>query len=367
MWIRRWLPCLLTLLPVAGMAQGALPGHLKLPPGFAAELLAPVPGARSMAMGRAGTLFVGTQRGGKVYAVRGALGGSAQTLVLAEGLKMPNGIAFRDGALYVAEPERILRFDGIESRLERPPAPTVVVDNLPTKGMLHSWRYLAFGPDDKLYVSLGAPCNVCNEPDFGAILRMNPDGSGREYFARGVRNSVGFTWDPGNGDMWFTDNGRDMLGDDRPPDELNHATRPGLDFGFPYCHGGTISDPEFGGLGQCKDAVAPVQALGPHVAALGLRFYTGSMFPAGFRGQVLIAEHGSWNRSKEAGRTGYRVSLVRMEKGKAVAYEPFIEGFLDGDQVLGRPVDLLVAPDGSLLVSDDTAGAIYRISYRSAD
>ncbi|GMU76033.1 MAG: gluconolaconase [Gammaproteobacteria bacterium] len=367
MCIRLLTLCLLAILPGIGMAREELPAHLRLPPGFVAELLVRVPGARSMAMGPGGTLFVGTQRGGKVFAVRGALGAVPQLLVVAEGLKMPNGVAFHEGALYVAEPERILRFDGIEARLEQPPAPVVVGDSLPTKGMLHAWRYIAFGPDGKLYVGLGSPCNVCNEPGFSAILRMNPDGSGREYFARGIRNSVGFTWDPETGDLWFTDNGRDMLGDDRPADELNHATRPGLDFGFPYCHAGTISDPEFGGLGHCKDAVAPVQLLGPHVAALGLRFYTGIMFPAAYRHQVFIAEHGSWNRSKEAGRTGYRVTLVRLKQGKAVSYEPFIEGFLDGEEVLGRPVDLLVAADGALLVSDDTAGAIYRISYRKTE
>lgn len=320
-----------------------------------------------MAFGDAGTLFVGTMRGGMVYAVKDALGSQPQVRVLATGLKMPNGVAFRAGALYVAEAGRILRFDAIESRLDEPPAPVVVDDALPFKGMAHAWKYLAFGPDGKLYVTLGAPCNICDEPAFGAILRMNPDGSGREYFARGVRNSVGFTWDPASGEMWFTDNGRDMLGDDLPPDELNHAPKAGLDFGFPYCHAGTIRDPEFGAIGRCDAAVAPALALRPHTAALGLRFYTGSMFPARYRQQIFIAEHGSWNRSKAAGKTGYRVALVRLEAGKAVAYETFIDGFLDDDEVRGRPVDILVAPDGALLVSDDKAGAIYRISYARAD
>jgi glucose/arabinose dehydrogenase len=228
---------------------------------------------------------------------------------------------------------------------------------------LHSWKYLGFGPDGKLYVPIGAPCNICDEPDFGLILRMNPDGSGREVFARGVRNTVGFTWHPQTSEFWFTDNGRDMLGDDVPPCELNLAPKAGLDFGFPYCHGGTIADPQYGKLGRCADAVPPVQKLGPHVAPLGVRFYTGTMFPAGYRNQVFIAEHGSWNRSKEAGRTGYRVSLVRLLDGKAVGYETFMGGFLDGDTVLGRPVDIAVATDGSLLVSDDAHGAIYRVSY----
>jgi glucose/arabinose dehydrogenase len=192
---------------------------------------------------------------------------------------------------------------------------------------------------------------------------MNPDGTGREVVATGIRNSVGLAWHPSTGELWFTDNGRDMLGDDVPACELNRAPRSGLDFGFPYCHGGTIPDPQLGKPGSCSSAVAPVQQLGPHVAPLAVKFYTGRMFPAEYRGQVLIAEHGSWNRSKAAGKTGYRVTLVRLKGDKAVSYEPFIEGWLEGDEVRGRPVDLLVAPDGSLLVSDDQRGVIYRISY----
>ena len=193
---------------------------------------------------------------------------------------------------------------------------------------------------------------------------MNADGSGREVFARGLRNTVGFTWHPVTGELWFTDNGRDLLGDEVPPDELNRAPKAGLDFGFPYCHAGKIADPEFGKLGRCEDAVPPAQALGPHVASLGVKFYTGSMFPAEYRNQIFIAEHGSWNRTPAAGKTGYRVTLVRLKDGKPVSYEPFVEGFLEGEGVAGRPVDLLVAPDGSMLVSDDSRGAIYRISYR---
>jgi glucose/arabinose dehydrogenase len=213
-------------------------------------------------------------------------------------------------------------------------------------------------------VTVGVPCNVCEvEEGFGTILRMNPDGSDRQVYATGIRNSVGLDWRPGTGELWFTDNGRDMLGDDVPPCELNRVSRPGQNFGFPFCHGGTIPDPQFGKLGRCADAEPPVQALGPHVAPLGLRFYTGRMFPEAYRGQAFIAEHGSWNRSKAAGRTGYRIALVRLQGDRSVAYETFAEGWLDGDQVRGRPVDLLVAPDGSLLVSDDERGAIYRISY----
>jgi glucose/arabinose dehydrogenase len=238
----------------------------------------------------------------------------------------------------------------------------VVTDRLP-KDRHHGWKFIAFGPDGKLYVPVGAPCNIC-EPDadrYANIMRMNADGSGLETFARGVRNTVGFDWDPRSRDMWFTDNGRDWMGDDSPPDELNHAPRAGMHFGFPYCHGGTISDPEFGRRRPCSDFTPPAQNLGPHVAALGMRFYSGEQFPAQYRNQILIAEHGSWNRSK---KIGYRVSLVRLENGKATAYEPFATGWLQGEDPWGRPADVLVMPDGSLLVSDDFAGAIYRIRYR---
>jgi glucose/arabinose dehydrogenase len=355
---------LTTLAANALLAAPADPSFLRLPPGFVAETLVEgIPNARSMALGSDGTLFVGTRQAGAVYAITGALSGRGVVIKLAGGLRMPNGVAFRDGALYVAEPQRILRWPAIESRLADPGPPEVIVADLPFKNMLHAWKYIAFGPDGLLYVPIGAPCNVCREPGYGVLLRMRPDGSGREVFATGIRNTVGFTWHPQTGELWFTDNGRDMLGDDVPACELNRAAKPGLDFGFPYCHAGAIPDPEFGETGKCADAVPPVQALGPHVAPLGVKFYTGEMFPAEYRGQVLIAEHGSWNRSKEAGRTGYRVTLVRLRGDAPLSYEPFIEGWLDGDTIRGRPVDLLVAPDGSLLVSDDQAGAIYRVRY----
>lgn len=357
-------------LPVMGAADpAAVVGELRVPPGFEVTLLAKVPGARSMALGKKGTLFVGTMRGGNgtVFAVRDAFAPAPKVLPIATGLTMPNGVAFHDGALYVAEPQRILRLEGIEERLDEPPQPEAVITNLPYKNASHAWKYIGFGPDGKLYVPLGVPCNVCNEPEFGVIMRMNADGTQREVFARGIRNTVGFTWHPVTGELWFTDNGRDMMGDDLPPCELNHAPKAGLHFGFPYCHGGSIPDPEFGTLGRCEDTVAPAQALGPHVAPLGLRFYDGSMFPQPYRNQIFIAEHGSWNRSATAGKTGYRVTLVRIDNGKAIGYETFMDGFLDGDQVRGRPVDLLVAPDGALLVSDDAAGAIYRVTYRGTE
>ena len=353
----------LSLVAACGQSAESMP-DFRLPAGFKIEeLVTGVTNARSMTWGDAGTLFVATRQAGKVYAVRGALSGKPEILTIAEKLSMPNGVAFRDGSLYVAEPRRLLVLPAIETRLEDPPAPVAVGEELPYKGALHSWKYIAFGPDGRLYVPIGAPCNVCDAPGFGLIMRMQPDGSQREVVARGVRNSVGFDWDPSSGDLWFTDNGRDMLGDEVPACELNHATGLNQDFGFPYCHGGDVADPEFGKLGRCSDAQPPAQRLAPHAAPLGMKFYTGSMFPAQYRGQVFIAEHGSWNRSKEAGKTGYRVSLVRLEKGRPVGYETFLEGFLEGDRVLGRPVDILLAPDGSMLVSDDQRGVIYRVSY----
>ena len=335
---------------------------ITLPAGFAIELVARVENAREMALGAKGTLFVGSMQAGKVYAVRLYPGAPAEVLTIATGLSLPVGVAVRGDALYVSAIDRVLRFDDIENRLTSPPKPVVVTDRLP-KDRHHGWKFIAFGPDGKLYVPVGAPCNIC-EPEanrYANIMRMNPDGSGLETFARGIRNTVGFDWDPRTQELWFTDNGRDWLGDDSPPDELNHAPKAGMHFGFPYCHGATISDPEFGRRRPCADFTPPVQNLGPHVAALGMRFYTGTQFPEAYRNQILIAEHGSWNRSK---KIGYRVSLVRVENGKGVAYEPFATGWLQGETPWGRPADVLVMPDGSLLVSDDYAGAIYRITYR---
>jgi glucose/arabinose dehydrogenase len=346
----------------AAADRTALLQALELPPGFHIEIAVDdVPGARSMALGDKGTLFVGTQKAGKVYAIPGAVDGKPRVLTLATGLNWPNGVAFRDGALYVAEISRINRYDGIEDQLESPPKPAVVTAELP-RDTHHGWRYIAFGPDGKLYVPLGAPCNVCDQPKYAQILRMNPDGSGREVFARGVRNTVGFTWQPGTNEMWFTDNGRDWLGDDKPPCELNHAPRAGLHFGFPFCHGGDIKDPEFGNLGDCAKAVPPARRLDAHVAPLGVKFYTGTQFPEEYRNQIFIAEHGSWNRSE---RAGYRIMLVKVNGGKTLSYEPFVTGWNQPKNVIGRPVDLLVLADGSMLVSDDSAGVIYRITYRA--
>ena len=351
------------LIAAAVTAVGAeLPlDKIKLPPGFAIELVARVPNAREMTFGAKGTLFVGSMDAGKVYAVTLKSTGPATVTTIATGLARPVGVAFRDGALYVSAIHRILRFDDIESRLDHPPQPVVVSDRFPGESH-HGWKFIAFGPDGKLYVPVGAPCNIC-EPDpdrYAVITRMNADGTGFEVVARGLRNSVGFDWDPRTKELWFTSNGRDWLGDDLPPDTLNHAPKAGLHFGFPYCHAGTIPDPEFGQKRSCREFAAPAQNLGPHVAPLGMRFYTGTQFPPAYRNQVFIAEHGSWNRSR---KIGYRLALVRVENNRAQSYEPFATGWLQGETAWGRPADVQVAPDGSLFVSDDLAGAIYRISY----
>ena len=356
-----WL-CGVVLSAWVAWARGAeLPlDEIKLPSGFSIELVARVPSAREMTLGAHGTLFVGST-GGSVYAVT-RTGGSAAVKIVASGLNRPVGVAFRDGSLYVSAVSRILRLDDIENRLDRPPAPVVVTDRFPTDAA-HGWKFIAFGPDGKLYVPVGAPCNICESDTdrYALIARMNPDGSDLEVYARGLRNSVGFDWDPRTHELWFTNNGRDYLGDDAPPDTLNHAPKPGLNFGFPYCHAGTIPDPEYGRKRPCAEFAPPAQDLGPHVAALGMRFYSGTQFPAAYRNQIFIAEHGSWNRSR---KIGYRVTLVRLEGGRAVAYEPFATGWLQGEKAWGRPADVLVDRDGSLLVSDDSAGAIYRIAYR---
>lgn len=351
----RMVPLLLVLAPAA---QAAL-SDIELPPGFVIEEYADVPKARSLAMGDRGTLFVSTRKARSVYAVVENDDGSTRTIEILDDMSTPNGIAFFDGDLYVAEIDTVYRFADIEDNLDAVPQGEVLDIELPSDRH-HGWRYIGFGPDGKLYISIGAPCNVCNEFGYAEIVRMNPDGSGRETYASGVRNSVGFTWHPQTGELWFTDNGRDMMGDDIPPCELNRAPRQGLHFGFPYCHGGDIPDPEYGKGRDCADFTPPARKLGPHVAPLGIRFYTGEMFPPEYRGQIFIAEHGSWNRSK---KIGYRVMLVRLDGNEVVAYEPFAQGWLQDEQYSGRPVDLIVDDDGSLLVSDDYAGKIYRIRY----
>jgi glucose/arabinose dehydrogenase len=337
---------------------------IKLPPGFSISVYAEVPNARSMCWGDNGTLFVGNRNADKVYAVvDNDQDGKADTVyVIDSDLQTPNGVAFRDGSLYVAEISRILRYDSIESRLNNPPKPKVVYDKYPTDAH-HGWKFIAFGPDGKLYVPVGAPCNICDrkEPVYASITRMNPDGTGMEIYAKGVRNSVGFAWHPDTKELWFTDNGRDQLGDDIPNDELNHAPQAGMHFGYPYIHQGDTPDPEFGKGKNAGDYAAPAQLLGPHVAALGMRFYTGNMFHAEYKNRIIIAQHGSWNRSQPI---GYRVMMATLEGNKVVKYEPFAEGWLQpNNDVLGRPVDVEIMKDGSLLISDDKNGAIYRVVY----
>src|SRR6267378_2466185 len=353
-----------------GYFTGMLPsaaaelGEITLPSGFRIAVYAgDVPGARQMAAGPAGVVFVGSRAEGKVYAVvdRDGDARADQVHVVASGLNSPSGVAFRDGALYVGAVNRVLRFRDVARDLARPPRPEVVSDAYPSDAH-HGWKFLAFGPDGKLYVPVGAPCNICTPPGplHATITRLDLARGRPEVVARGVRNSVGFDFQPTTGELWFTDNGRDMLGDDQPPDELNRLARVGEHFGFPFCHGNGIRDPEHNAGRSCGEFTAPARELGPHVAAIGMRFYTGRMFPEKYRGGIFIAEHGSWNRSTPI---GYRVSFVKVENGRATSYESFASGWLKGNTASGRPADVLVLSDGSLLVSDDQAGRIYRITY----
>lgn len=338
---------------------------IKMPPGFSISVYAEVEGARSMVMSPSGTLFVGTQGAGKVYAVKDINGDhiADKMWTIATGLNSPNGVAVKNGALYVAEISKVTKFSDIENNIAKPSKGVVIYDKFPTDAP-HGWKYIAFGPDGKLYVPVGAPFNI-GIPDerHASLFRMNDDGTGIEKFASGIRNTVGFTWHPTTHELWFTDNGRDMLGDDTPFDELNTAPKAGMNFGYPYYHSGTIKDPEFGGTHNASEFTPPALNLGPHVAALGLKFYTANMFPARYKNQIFIAEHGSWNRTK---KIGYRVSLVTMTNGKATRYETFANGWLNETTQVpwGRPVDVLVLADGSMLVSDDYAGVIYRITYK---
>ncbi|MEX0314644.1 MAG: sorbosone dehydrogenase family protein [Allomuricauda sp.] len=342
--------------------------NLNLPEGFKIEVFAEgIDGARSMAMGDDGTLFVGTRNENTIYALQDLDGDfwAEKMMVLDTTLEAPNGVAFKDGALYVAEVSRLLKYPNIEKQLTDLPDPEVIYDDYPTE-FHHGWKYIAFGPDDKLYVPVGAPCNICERSDederFATITRMDADGSNREIYAKGVRNTVGFTWHPETDELWFTDNGRDMMGDDVPPCELNRVSEAGQHFGYPYCHGGTVKDPEFGDQYPCSDFVPPVQPMGAHVAPLAVKFYEGSMFPEKYKDYVFVAEHGSWNRSS---KVGYRISMVKLDGNKAVSYETFIDGWLDEEkqEAFGRPVDLLFLKDGSMLISDDFGDAIYRVSY----
>ncbi|MBS1486672.1 MAG: sorbosone dehydrogenase family protein [Bacteroidetes bacterium] len=352
---------------ITGISASLPLEKIKLPTGFSISVFAEVQNARSLAMSANGTIFVGNRDGDKVYAVKDENGdGKAdKKWVIASGLNMPNGVAVRNGDLYVAEVNRIHKFSNIESKLDNPGKSEIIYDKYPTDAH-HGWKYIAFGPDGKLYVPVGAPCNICEpeNPVYATITRMNADGTNMEIFAKGVRNSVGFTWHPVTKNLWFTDNGRDLLGDDVPPCELNTAPQAGLHFGYPYCHGGFVKDEKYGDKHPCSDFVKPAQNLGAHVAPLGLKFYTGKMFPAEYHNQIILAEHGSWNRSK---KSGYKLSLVKVDAAsKATSYTPFASGWLNEatQDVWGRPVDVLLLPDGSMLVSDDKADVIYRIVYK---
>jgi glucose/arabinose dehydrogenase len=333
---------------------------IKLPPGFKAELWASgLQNARVMTWGSKGTLFVSSRVAGNLYAVVDK-GGRREVKVLAKDLQLPNGIAFKDGTLYVAEVSKITKFENIEGNLDTLPAPKIVIDTLP-KDLPHGWKYISFGPDGKLYFNIGAPCNICLPPEtHAAIVRINPDGSGLEYVARGVRNSVGHDFHPVTKELYFTNHARDWLGEDVPNDTLHHVVKSGAHFGYPYCHQGDILDPDFGKGRSCAEFNPPLLKLGPHIAANGIRFYTGNMFPAEYKNRAFIAQRGAWNRTE---KTGYRVMTVTLQPGQPPKYELFAEGWLQNNMPWGRPNYIEWMPDGSMLLSDDYAGAIYRISY----
>jgi glucose/arabinose dehydrogenase len=346
------IPAALDKLPTA---------KLKLPPGFNIEVYAAgMANARSLAEGDKGTVFVGSRLVDKVYAIANKDGKRA-VKVLASGLYRPNGVAFRNGTLYIAELSKVSKIDKVEDVIDSPPKPTMIYDNLP-KDEAHGWKFIAIGPDNKLYVPVGQPGNnVLHDDAHGQIRRMNLDGSGAEVIARGVRNTVGFDWNPETKQLYFTDNGRDWMSEDVPEDELNRITKVGEHFGAPYCLQGNIPDPEFGWGRSCSEFTPPVGLLGPHSASLGMRFYTGNMFPKSYKNAIFVARHGSWNRSKKFGGD---VVVVKLDKdGKVKSTEPFITGFLENNSYVGRPVDVLQMKDGSLLVSDDWNGAVYRITY----
>ncbi|MCX2560901.1 PQQ-dependent sugar dehydrogenase [Acetobacter farinalis] len=365
--------CAVALSLLAGASGGGSalaapePDQLRVLAGFHIAVFSDqVPGAREIALGAQGTVFVGTMGQGVVYAVSTDKAGRATKVrTLARGLDMPVGVAFHQGALYVSEPRRIVVLRDIEHHLDAPPAPQTVADSLPYRGGDHSWKFIAFGPDGRLYVPIGAPCNICDVGhDFGRLLSMRSDGTDRQDVAFGIRNTVGFTWQPGTGALWFTDNGRDNLGDTLPSDELNRVSHPGESFGYPYCHQGTLPDPEFGMQRSCREFTPPALLLGAHVAALGLRFYGGSQFPKALQGALMIAEHGSWNSSA---LVGYQVVAVRFgADGKPQTPEVLVSGFRQGQRVWGRPVDVQPMADGSVLISDDLSGALYRLTYGKA-
>src|SRR5215510_5208455 len=348
--------------PPAPTPAGEIPvDKIKVPPGFKVSLWAHgINNARVMTWGDKGTLFVSSRVAGNVYAVLDK-GGQREVKTIAKGLNLPNGIAFKDGTLYIAEISRITKMVGIEDKLDTPPTMEVVYDVLP-KDLPHGWKYLAFGPDGKLYFNIGAPCNICIPPDTHAnISRVNPDGTGFEYVAHGVRNSVGFDWHPVTKELYFATHARDWMGDDVPSDRFDVAAKKGLHFGFPYCHQGDIPDPDFASGHSCGEFAAPLLKTGPHVAGNGVEFYTGSMFPPEYQHRVFLAQRGSWNRTQ---KVGFRVMMITLRPNGAPKYEVFAEGWLKGQDIWGRPVYTEEMKDGSLLISDDYAGAIFRVTYQ---
>ena len=356
------------LAPVAGKLTATPPGEIplasyKLPPGFKAEIWASgMPGARAMARGADGKIYIGTRAIGRVYEVTD--GGAQRTSrVVVDKLTQPAGVAYANGSLYVMAIDKVLRYDGIEKNPAVQPVDMTAAFKLP-KEQHHNWKYIAFGPDNKLYVPFGAPCNICEPTDeYAQIRRYNADGSGMEVIARGVRNTQGFDWHPTTKEMWFTDHGRDWMGDDMPEDELNRMTRTGANYGFPYCHADGVLDKDFRKDRGCEGVTLPVQTMGPHAAAMGAHFYTGSMFPAEYRNRLFVARKGSWNRNT---KFGYDVVTVGMDAdARNPKIEPFMTGFVNpaADTFSGRPTYFLQMPDGALLVSDEQLGAIYRITY----
>ena len=337
---------------------------LKAPKGFKIELYAAgVGNARTLRQGDKGTVFVGSRLLDKVYAIVDK-GEKREVKPIYSGLYRPNGLAFKDGVLYIAELSRISKVENIEDNLDNPPKPVVIYDDLP-KDEAHGWKFLTIGPDDKLYFQVGAPCNICMpSPAHAQIRRINLDGSGAEVVARGIRQIVGMDFSPITKQLYFTENSRDWLSEDIPEEKLNRLTQPGKDnFGYPYCHQGNIADQEFGWGHSCDEFTKPIALLGPHTAALGMRFYTGNTFPSEYRNAIFIARHGSWNRTKKIG--GDIVVARLSEDGAVKSIEPFITGFIENNNYVGRPADVEFVKDGSMLISDDFNGAVYRVTYSS--
>lgn len=360
------------LIPILGLsataciAQEADLDSLRLPDGFAISVYAEVSGPRQMALGDDNVVYVGGLRGTVSAVIDSDHDGSADEVVtIAEGLNTPNGVAYHEGDLYIGEINRVSKISDVNSKLSGPQRTETVNDDLPNDRH-HGFKFLEVGPDGKMYLPVGAPCNVCNVDDlYASLLTMNLDGSDLQVIASGIRNTVGFDWHPQSGELWFTDNGRDMLGDDIPACEINRLTATGQHFGFPYFHQGDLPDPDFGAGKNVADYTPPVLKLGAHVAPLGLTFYRGDMFPQEYGNTVFWAEHGSWNRSE---KSGYRVMMGRLssDNSRIIENAPFVEGFLQGQRNWGRPADILNMPDGSVLISDDTAGVIYRVTYGSS-